>query len=56
MSGQPGVEDVNKQYLYHLPYSRFIKAHALIAINVFVSLTVETKSYVAVTEALKHFN
>ena len=55
VSGQPGVEDVNKQYLYHLAYSRFIKAHALTAINAFVSPTDEKKSYVAGTATMPIF-
>ena len=37
VSGQPGVEDVCKQYLYQLSYDKFIRDHELTPINVFLS-------------------
>lgn len=55
VKGQPGVEDINKQYLYHLAYSPFIHAHSLTAINAFVSPTDEKKSYVAGTATMPIF-
>ena len=37
VSGQPGVEDVSKQYLYHLAYKDFIRVHGMNPINAFIS-------------------
>lgn len=36
LSGHPGVDDVNKQYLYQLSYKDFIDKHNLIPINAFL--------------------
>ena len=36
LSGQPGVGDINKQYLYQLAYQDFIDSHKLIPVNIFL--------------------
>lgn len=39
VKGEPGVEDINKQYLYQLAYNPFSHAHGLVSVNAFVSPT-----------------
>ena len=36
VSGQPGVGDIDKQYLYQLAYSKFIEDHELLVVNAFL--------------------
>lgn len=36
LAGQPGVDDIDKQYLYQLAYKDFIEKHNLIPINAFL--------------------
>lgn len=36
LSGNPGVDDVDKQYLYQLAYRDFVESHNLIPINAFL--------------------
>ena len=47
VSGQPGVEDVSKQYLYQLAYTDFMHIHSMTPVNAFVSPTDQPESSVA---------
>lgn len=47
LSGQPGVDDIDKQYLYQLAYSDFIEQHNLVPINAFLCPCDEKSSSVA---------
>lgn len=55
VSGQPGVEDVSKQYLYQLAYHNFIDRHGMGSINAFVSPTDQTESSLAGTAQMSIF-
>lgn len=55
VSGQPGVEDVSKQYLYQLAYSEFMQMHSMTPINAFVSPTDQPESSVAGTATMPIF-
>lgn len=55
VSGQPGVEDVSKQYLYQLTYSEFMHMHSMTPINAFVSPTDQSESSVAGTATMPIF-
>ena len=54
--GQPGVEDVSKQYLYHLAYKDFIEEHGMTSINAFISPTDQTESSVVGTAEMPIFS
>lgn len=56
VSGQPGVEDVSKQYLYQLAYSEFMHTHSMTPINAFVSPTDQPESIVAGTATMPIFS
>lgn len=56
IQGQPGIEDVCKQYLYQLAYHDFIKNHHLIPINAFVIPSDKAESYVAGTVTMPIFD
>lgn len=43
LTGNPGIESVNKQYLYQLAYRDFISAHELVAYNCFLFPTEKTE-------------
>lgn len=47
LSGQPGVDDIDKQYLYQLAYKDFINVHNLIPINAFLCPGDIDQSYVS---------
>ena len=53
---KPGVEDINKQYLYQLAYKDFINAHILYSINAFISPTNEDRSYIFGTVQMPIFD
>lgn len=55
VSGQPGVEDVSKQYLYHLAYNDFMQKHHMVSINAFVSPTDADASYIVGTASMPIF-
>lgn len=55
VSGQPGVEDVSKQYLYHLAYNDFMQKHHMVSINAFVSPTDADTSYIVGTASMSIF-
>ena len=56
LKDQPGVEDICKQYLYHLAFVPFIKAHNLKVINAFVFPTDEDVSSVLGTVEMPIFD
>lgn len=56
VANYPGVEDINKQYLYHLAYKQFINAHDLHSINAFICPTDEDRSYVIGTVQMPIFD
>lgn len=55
VSGQPGVEDVSKQYLYQLAYKDFIDTHEMIPVNAFISPTDQPESSVVGTATMPIF-
>ncbi len=55
VSGQPGVEDVSKQYLYQLAYTDFMHIHSMTPVNAFVSPTDQPESSVAGTATMPIF-
>ena len=55
VSGQPGVEDVSKQYLYHIAYNDFMQKHHMVSINAFVSPTDADTSYIVGTASMPIF-
>ena len=56
VSGQPGVEDVSKQYLYQLAYTDFMHIHCMTPVNAFVSPTDQPESCVAGTAMMPIFS